>query len=256
MSVVSIFTAEERYHLKNSLYTACKIGDLDSLKNLLAIFTVEDQSEKGSSQSDDVFQSSVNQSDSLLASSVSQEASISLKGEGHHTDDIDQTEKNCVHATDLLPKEKTKNDDVITSIPSIDIVIDQAKGDILSCETPSDKIVDNSKGDNESSGGVGSGDFKENNADSNIDSKVENPVDTISKVEKNNLKLNIGSEHSSPRRSRSSVSNDLMSPLVTLDMLNEPIGDSEITLLHVAAKSGHKQIVKKLLEVGADPTKK
>ena len=44
-----VFLAEEeKYHLKNSLYTACKIGDFDSLRNLLAVFSVQtlNQSQK------------------------------------------------------------------------------------------------------------------------------------------------------------------------------------------------------------------
>ncbi|KAJ8313538.1 hypothetical protein KUTeg_008099 [Tegillarca granosa] len=259
--------AEERYHLKNSLYTACKVGDLDSLKNLLAIFSVEDQSETGSNhvsrdKSDGVSVSSSIRSSSCQAcdmslsiqsdnvSCVTQEASVSTKSD--NTDDGDHTKTNCIHSTNLSQKENTKSDDVISSYTSPDLVIDQAKGDV-SC----DKNADHSKEDNDSSGAVGSGDFKENNTDLNVNSKVEIPVeDRLSKVEKSNLKLNFGSEQSSPRRSRSSLSYELMSPLVTLDMLNEPIGDSEITLLHVAAKSGHKQIVKKLLENGADPAKK
>ena len=43
-----LFAEEEKYHLKNSLYTACKIGDFDSLRNLLAVFSVQtsNQSQK------------------------------------------------------------------------------------------------------------------------------------------------------------------------------------------------------------------
>ena len=45
---ILLFAEEEKYHLKNSLYTACKIGDLDSLRNLLAVFSVQtlNQSQK------------------------------------------------------------------------------------------------------------------------------------------------------------------------------------------------------------------
>ena len=45
---ILFFPEEEKYHLKNSLYTACKIGDLDSLRNLLAVFSVQtlNQSQK------------------------------------------------------------------------------------------------------------------------------------------------------------------------------------------------------------------
>ena len=45
---ILFFPEEEKYHLKNSLYTACKIGDLDTLRNLLAVFSVQtlNQSQK------------------------------------------------------------------------------------------------------------------------------------------------------------------------------------------------------------------
>ncbi|XP_045167402.2 ankyrin repeat and zinc finger domain-containing protein 1-like [Mercenaria mercenaria] len=46
---------EEKYHLKNSLYTACKVGDKEALKSLLAILyapqvTVEGQTKEGQGQ--------------------------------------------------------------------------------------------------------------------------------------------------------------------------------------------------------------
>ena len=41
--MVICFPEEEKYHLKNNLYTACKTGDIQSLSNLLAIFSVQNQ---------------------------------------------------------------------------------------------------------------------------------------------------------------------------------------------------------------------
>ena len=53
-----------------------------------------------------------------------------------------------------------------------------------------------------------------------------------------------------------SVQQEVTSPVVTVDILNEPIGDNEKTLLHVACKEGHRKAVRVLLENGADPAVK
>ena len=53
-----------------------------------------------------------------------------------------------------------------------------------------------------------------------------------------------------------SVPQEVTSPVVTVDILNEPIGDNEKTLLHVACKEGHRKVVRVLLENGADPAVK
>lgn len=51
------------------------------------------------------------------------------------------------------------------------------------------------------------------------------------------------------------VTGDLpdLSPLVTLDILNETFGDNDTTLLHVAAREGNKDIIKVLMTAGANP---
>ena len=45
-----------------------------------------------------------------------------------------------------------------------------------------------------------------------------------------------------------------LSPVVTVGILSENFGDNETTLLHVAAREGHKDIVTVLMTAGADPT--
>ena len=45
-----------------------------------------------------------------------------------------------------------------------------------------------------------------------------------------------------------------LSPLMAADILNEPFGDNETTLLHVCARFGHPALVSLLLDAGADPS--
>ena len=47
-----------------------------------------------------------------------------------------------------------------------------------------------------------------------------------------------------------------LSPVVTVAILNEPFGDSDTTLLHVAAREGHKSVIELLMESGASPAVK
>ena len=44
--------------------------------------------------------------------------------------------------------------------------------------------------------------------------------------------------------------------LNTVELLNTTFGDQGRTLLHIATTQGHKDVLRRLLEVGADPTLK
>lgn len=86
---------------------------------------------------------------------------------------------------------------------------------------------------------------------------VENVfVDSVN--EKSSMTLNV-KDNSRPTsregsRSRHSSATDVLSPIiVTSELLNEPIGDSETTLLMIASKEGHRKLIQMLMKAGSNP---
>ena len=62
-----------------------------------------------------------------------------------------------------------------------------------------------------------------------------------------------GSGNDASRSRHNSGKADLSPIIVTVDLLNEPIGDNETTLLMVAAKEGHSKLIQVLMRTGANP---
>lgn len=69
-------------------------------------------------------------------------------------------------------------------------------------------------------------------------------------VQKDALQKSQGKTSSRPG---SFKSDELLSPVDTNDVLNEPIGDNKYSLLHIAAKDRHRKVIQLLMECGANP---
>lgn len=81
-------------------------------------------------------------------------------------------------------------------------------------------------------------------------SGTENLQDNL--ILKDSIQKPFGKTSSRPA-SIVSKSEELLSPVDTNDMLNEPIGDNKYSLLHIAAREGHRKVIRLLLEFGANP---
>jgi len=227
-----LFTkAEEKYHLKNSLYTACKIGDYDTLCNLLAVFQADQPSD-----------------------------SVHLPGQSNSVDSnqiVDHSEKSEItdpsqsssqSAEDSL---KIANDSVTTKHSDESDVISKDSVEILTEDISNIQkeysLCDEDFNNTDSSPFVQineSGDSSERTTTSCAEDSSSVRIDNTGEKSKLNLTV---SKH------LQSAPEDILSPVVTCSILNEPIGDQQITLLHVVTKNGHKKLIKVLLRAGADP---
>ena len=291
----TVILDEERYHLKNSLYTACKVGDAETLLNLLAVFEVpneiDDSSEgqchsqviKGEGQANIEASDAKHVSDDLQDGKIEiiigdedylnvnegqgQDVNISDTG-GQGEEDVKFGQCNVTDSSQNIIKgvsnsemkfsNNSENDSVQFSkdqddAENFDKDIKTESMDKNICfneyeiKSSENVIVSSNIGDTVQSENV--------IVSSNIGDTVqsENLTDN-----KSNMKLNVrDSSRPTSRensRSRHSSAKDIMSPIiVTVDLLNEPIGDSETTLLMVAAKEGHKKLIQMLLKTGSNP---
>ncbi|OWF38196.1 Ankyrin repeat and zinc finger domain-containing protein 1 [Mizuhopecten yessoensis] len=205
---------EEKYHLKNSLYTACKVGDIETLQNLLAVFSTElVPLETTPGTSGDITGKATAVTSSGPPSSIN-----CSQGD---------SETQCKQETDHEPTLFVNSNDLCNS----------GGVSILEIEKKNDKEIDNS--------------------DSVImdDSEV---TENSNKNQKEKVKMNLDISNETCTELKGSNCNpdEMMSPMVSVAILNEPIGDQLTTLLHVAAKEGHKKVIKALLGSGADPAVK
>lgn len=185
-----MLSEEEKYHLKNSLFTACKTGDVDTLRNLLAVL----------SQNVPTLESPEKKADSI----VLENQDIYLQNQNN----IDITCNKHSEESDKIPQD----------------VNFKSKEEILSDEL------------------------------SSTFSTVQETEVLLSDnlVQKDALQKSQGKTSSRPG-SFVSKSDELLSPVDTNDMLNEPIGDNKYSLLHIAAKEGHRKVIRLLMECGANP---
>lgn len=185
-----MLSEEEKYHLKNSLFTACKTGDVDTLRNLLAVL----------SQNVPTLESPEKKADSI----VLENQDIYLQNQNN----IDIKCNKHSEESDKIPQD----------------VNFKSKEEILSDEL------------------------------SSISSTVQETEVLLSDnlVQKDALQKSQGKTSSRPG-SFVSKSDELLSPVDTNDMLNEPIGDNKYSLLHIAAKEGHRKVIRLLMECGANP---
>ncbi|XP_060064926.1 tRNA endonuclease ANKZF1-like [Ylistrum balloti] len=200
---------EEKYHLKNSLYTACKVGDFETLQNLLAVF------------SSDMAPVETVPGDIIDSSGKSTSVTTSA---------LDST-VNCSQTENQLPV-KSDSDHEQSFFRKSNDLIAYPGASKLGMEDESEK---------------------ENKI---CDRTLENS--NKNQKEKQEMTLDISNKICQTQQELGSNSNteEILSPMVSVALLNEPIGDQLSTLLHVAAKEGHKKVIKALLESGADPAVK
>ncbi|WAQ94772.1 ANKZ1-like protein [Mya arenaria] len=208
---------EELYHLRNSLYTACKTGDKESLESLLAVI-------------------------------FSPPAAVDNNSEAKHD-----------NAEDIESQKKVDEFDKATIPTAVDN--SELNDHIVKAEMNSDKslLVDTNWKACDTHTDINTTDLDETKekVTVNISShQVEHPTaipDTPSILKPQTIPI------LSPR-TKPTVSTGNKDPLtpvfVSPDIVSEPIGDNNTTLLHVAAKEGHARIVALLLEAGASPVLK
>lgn len=177
---------EEKYHLKNSLFTACKTGDVDTLRNLLAVL----------SQNVPTLESPEKKVDSIVL---------------ENQDSYLQSENNVDNMCNEYDEENDKD------LQDFDFKSKEDKLSSISSTVPETEVL-----------------LSEN--------LVQNDA----------LQKSQGKTFSRPG-SFVSKSDELLSPVDTNDMLNEPIGDNKYSLLHIAAKEGHRKVIWLLMECGANP---
>lgn len=177
---------EEKYHLKNSLFTACKTGDVDTLRNLLAVL----------SQNVPTLESPEKKADSIVL---------------ENKDSYLQSENNVDNMCNEYDEENDKD------LQDFDFKSKEDKLSSISSTVPETEVL-----------------LSEN--------LVQNDA----------LQKSQGKTFSRPGSFVSKL-DELLSPVDTNDMLNEPIGDNKYSLLHIAAKEGHRKVIWLLMECGANP---
>ncbi|KAK3101748.1 hypothetical protein FSP39_006094 [Pinctada imbricata] len=232
--------AEEKYHLKNALYTAVKVGDIETLQNLVAIFTVNQVTEA----------TPTNESFSIFGGDERMRPSINIAIANNNVESLETPtptqEVNVIDGSSA--NEIASFADIET--PTEDSNVLSLRSQSHSSQQLNDlnerqiDLVSNVS-ENESNNSENKVHEQNNlqtpceiNANSSTTQNIDEkrlPLNDLEKTETNN------------------VSMEVTSPVVTMEILNEPIGDNEKTLLHVACKEGHRKIVKILLESGADP---
>ena len=321
---------EEKYHLKNNLYTACKIGDLDSLRNLLAIFSVrtlsqsQKETEKLCDKMIDTGDQAVDSSDQIFSMINDPVNACNFVGNTdanfkNANETMELVTANTVDTSNnytsrLEQLDHTENDDVIRTteeVLSSDIkdknviiqtntnvtLVDFSKfNDNLDAKAGDIQIEDKSAINGSSINVDKESDKKDVGSDVDglvTDKRIENFTEPVGKDAKDvtdglvnesivnsdgrlvNEDLghtniidglvseseNVNTVQTNPALplNVSSTSQVLgsnlpdLSPVVTVSILSETFGDNETTLLHVAAREGHKDIITLLMTAGADP---
>ncbi|XP_071101998.1 tRNA endonuclease ANKZF1-like [Haliotis cracherodii] len=239
--------AEERYHLRNALYTACKVGDKSALRSLLAIFNhpaacvdsplIDDTAQQGGQG----------------APVESGEAEVLLPLGVDKGEEISQVDKDG----GATPEEKENISESVFETENVeDESFHQGEGDyeikVTDCGDIDSEIVSNNG--QEYTG--------------NVDPlKDEDEISEI--VHHDRHKNGETLEKESSEKMTSTKPAGLpgltlglaqptfeLSPLFTVEVLNEPFGDNSTTLLHVASKGGHPSLIRLLMKAGADPAVK
>ncbi|XP_071158192.1 tRNA endonuclease ANKZF1-like isoform X1 [Mytilus edulis] len=263
---------EEKYHLKNSLYTACKVGDADSLLNLLAVFNVSDKPDDEGGQGD----SKVIGDKEIVVSVVDGENVIQETMEGIEKPDHNLKTSGSEIQFDIdIDDVKDQDTNNLTLEPE-NVIYNEKKVDNSQVKVDPQLTSDNRDFKNtrtEITGNVETK-SKEQNIDnlsadlpmkkSELTSENCKQLDDVENVfvdsvnEKSNMTLNV-KDNSRPTsregsRSRHFSATDVLSPIiVTSELLNEPIGDSETTLLMIASKEGHRKLIQMLMKAGSNP---
>ncbi|XP_041365063.1 ankyrin repeat and zinc finger domain-containing protein 1-like [Gigantopelta aegis] len=254
--------AEEKYHLRNSLYTACKVGDVELLKNLLAVFKVM----SGNKDGDDVTSVSGNREPDIINSEVLEQNSNVEEHHGGNSNknSVDNCENvshdmNQMKSADLV--ENASSTDTCDKIPSDSVNSVDFTHDNTSVNCPQSLVPEVCVKNTENEDAT---DLKQAPEEGNQSIPNTVPViqekdpscDTYVPSGKSNSSLKKPSLlSSSPSRQKSEGTRlSELSPLMAADILNEPFGDNETTLLHVSSRCGHSALISLLLNAGADPS--
>ncbi|KAL5006281.1 hypothetical protein ScPMuIL_015087 [Solemya velum] len=183
---------DHTYHLRNSMYTACKTGDANSLTDLLCFFHPVDL------KSDELHDS---------------QYLCSIQGDSNHNGDagnIDDAGKSLSGTTNNI-----QENDIAGGEP---VCTSELKRTRESCISQKPVVLDNA---------------------SEFETRDGEMFDSI--MIEGALKCE-------------SPSHSVNHYVVSTALLNESVAEKEGTLLHIAARSGHRKIVWLLMENGADPT--
>ncbi|XP_063421808.1 tRNA endonuclease ANKZF1-like [Mytilus trossulus] len=254
---------EEKYHLKNSLYTACKVGDADSLLNLLAVFNVSDKSDDEGGQGD----SKVIGDKEIVVSVVDGENVIQETMEGIVKSDRNFNTSGSEIQFDIDIDDVKGQDTNSLTLETENVIHNENKVDPqLTSDNHKSTRTENTENQETKSKDKNIDNFSEDlpKKQSELTSECTEQVQDVENVfvdsvnEKSNMTLNV-KENSRPAsrdgsRSRHSSATEVLSPIiVTSELLNEPIGDSETTLLMIAAKEGHRKLIQMLMKAGSNP---
>ncbi|KAL4222271.1 Ankyrin repeat and zinc finger domain-containing protein 1 [Mactra antiquata] len=277
---------EEKYHLKNNLYTACKVGDKEMLKNMLAILFTPPQPSSSSSNVD-------NKTDVNIDSKPSDHATNDKpedEGQSKETisEDIPATcdksegtsiEKEPESVDDSLENGKTvdQNMSETPECECVDVITDVDGANVADLgETRTGNKAENSdvltEDDEDNQASVCDEPAKRDTNIENTASANANGPDNDSTLTEvcDKTKDDTGKSGSETSKLKNTVNSTLnldssktisdlnkvwpdLSPVVTPSILNEQFGDNKTTFLHVASREGHVTIVTLLMEAGADP---
>lgn len=195
---------EEKYHMKNALYTACQTGNLEELEKLLSSF-------KNKSLIADVKQIVDQDTDSQF---FPDKDSI-------HLGNFNETNIKMLETISSCTSKVLSNEEIILKVNQ---------------ETTALKL-DNSSTNN-----------------SNQMELCSNSVQKEISQQQNNVNIDPSNSKTNRCKKNDNTKWDIDMPISVIDILNIVISDGGSTLLHVATKEGHKEIVKMLMEHGANPT--
>ena len=317
--------------MKNNLYTACKVGDSESLSSLLAIFSVQSQSQSHmeckvsggmscdkNQESHDPVTELCSQDDSSVISGILESQTIENKKDSYRgsksgeisdldndksmeninsdtssviksdltaskedNDLLEQTDSgitndndnnnSVLHRDTNIVEEPSKDSSVTLKEKEQKTVETVTENIALDSQSVSDNIENQSIGDNiesqklvvnlNSDGTMTDLSTNSGSVHSDLTAFEKDKDSAIANVISDESVKDSGSGQGSvalPLNMAGMVNltgNQLpdLSPVVTAGILSETFGDNETTLLHVAAREGHKVIVTMLMTAGADP---
>lgn len=262
--------------MKNSLYTACKTGNRDDLKNLLAVFFTGLSRLTLCTNKESTVTEAVGASVTRKDSGKIEEFSVPNNGDsGSETVRENEVESedskseivSVKHCRKVSPQNKSTGDHELgreslnlvesstklDAADSIDTVNDHFKTDTVSGTVVVEKFA-------EKTASKGAERDQRTEANRNLTADHNENSRNVNKTEEQNgihihlkdFSKELVAKSSIPGNSRPIVVED-MSPVVTIEMLSEPFGDNSTTLLHVGAREGHGAVVSMLMEAGANP---
>ncbi|KAH3719844.1 ankyrin repeat and zinc finger domain-containing protein 1-like isoform X2 [Dreissena polymorpha] len=260
---------EEKFHLRNGLFTACKTGDKDSLKRILAvIFTSRTEgcknpvteneiennesgvtAKKDNADTEDLTFPTVlaNKKEVLCKESdnLCKDKSDKIEENGHFTSERDCLSKDQGDMTESL---NSGENEFGWDVNNASYITDNIKSDDNNENIPD--LVDTENGLKTRNDNMHNSEhsLEDMGMSLNVQKPSQQLVLTSQEVATNKPSKAVNESHKSEP-----TGYDLSSVFVGPDLLNEPIGDQRTTLLQVAAREGHLTVVGMLLDAGADP---